>query len=89
MNSQQVSQQTHHMVYIKQNDVVIVHVSPFTISVLSREQAQKFGFDISKMKEYDKISINGIPNDGYELTEHYDEYVEPIIKRGPMNAHNP
>lgn len=82
MGSQQVSQQTHDMVYIKQNNVVIVHIEPFTISILTTDQATRFGFDISKMKVYEKISINGEPKDGYELVEHYDEYVEPEIKRG-------
>lgn len=77
MSTHQINQQAYDMVYIKQNDVVIVHVEPHTISVLSRKQAQKFGFDISKMKEYEKISINGVPRDGYEIVEHYDEYCEP------------
>lgn len=35
------------MFYIKNNDVVIVHREPYTISVLTREQAEKFGFEIS------------------------------------------
>ncbi|KID03943.1 hypothetical protein PU00_08170 [Hafnia alvei] len=77
MHSDQVTQEQYEMIYIKQNDVVIVHISPFTISILTSEQAKKFGFDISKMKEYEKISINYDSSDGYELTQRYDEYVEP------------
>lgn len=42
------------MIYIKNNDVVIVHFSPYTISVLTREQAQNFGFDMQIMKVYEK-----------------------------------
>lgn len=61
------------MIYIKNNDVVIVHFSPYTISVLTREQAQNFGFDMQIMKVYEKISINSIPNDGYELVEYNNE----------------
>ncbi|HHO0149194.1 TPA: hypothetical protein ACRR3T_002626 [Enterobacter asburiae] len=61
------------MIYIKNNDVVIVHVEPYVISVLTREQAENFGFDISKMTEYESISINGIPKGGYELVDNYEE----------------
>lgn len=89
MSVHQINQQTYDMVYIKQNDVVIVHVEPYTISVLSREQAKEFGFDISKMKEYEKISINGIPEGGYEIVEHYSDYIEPEIKRGKVNDLTP
>lgn len=73
MSSNKITQDRYEMVYIKQNNVVIVHVSPYTISVLTREQAQNFGFDIQTMKAYENISINGIPNDGYELVEYNNE----------------
>lgn len=89
MSSNEITQETYDMVYIKQNNVVIVHVEPYTVSVLTREQAEKFGFDISKMKEYESISINGIPEGGYELVEHYDYYQEPEITRGTANFNNP
>ncbi|ATI64818.1 hypothetical protein [Edwardsiella tarda] len=82
MSSNKITQETYDMVYIKQNNVVIVHVEPYTVSVLTREQAEKFGFDINKMKEYESISINGIPEGGYELVEYNDEYQEPEITRG-------
>ncbi|MBA0215394.1 hypothetical protein [Pectobacterium brasiliense] len=72
MASEKINQKTHEMVYIKQNDVVIVHMEPYTVSILTGEQAKKFGFDISKMEMYENISINGIPENGYELVEHYD-----------------
>lgn len=89
MNSNKISQETHRMVYIKQNNVVIVHVEPYTISVLTKEQAEKFGFDIYKMKEYESISINGIPESGYEIVEYYDEYQEPELTKGSTNFNNP
>ncbi|EDQ8071704.1 hypothetical protein K9Q64_003141 [Salmonella enterica] len=41
------------------------------------------------MKEYENISINGIPEDGYELVEYYDDYQEPDITRGEINHDNP
>ncbi|WP_370609588.1 hypothetical protein NMD12_08300 [Citrobacter portucalensis] len=85
MSSNKITQDRYDMVYIKQNNVVIVHVEPYTISILTRDQAEKFGFDISKMKEYENICINGIPEGGYELVEHYDEYQEPEITRGKIN----
>ncbi|WP_285131018.1 hypothetical protein [Leclercia adecarboxylata] len=69
MTSEKITQDTNEMIYIKNNDVVIVHVEPYTISVLTREQAESFGFDISIMTEYESISINGIPKGGYELVE--------------------
>lgn len=74
MSTNKITQETHEMVYIKHNDVVIVHVEPFTISVLSSKQAEKFGFDISKMKKYENLSINGIPKGGYELVEDDDDH---------------
>ncbi|MBS6928433.1 MAG: hypothetical protein KH152_08025 [Finegoldia magna] len=85
MNSMKITQDKYDMVYIKKNNVVIVHIEPYTISILTSEQAEKFGFDISKMKEYESISINGIPEGGYELVERYDEYQEPEITRGKIN----
>lgn len=88
MNSVKITQDRYRMVYIEQNDVVIVHVEPYTVSVLTREQAEKFGFDISKMDTYEKISINGKPEDGYELVEHYNEYCEPAITRNTTNSDN-
>ncbi|EBU7060241.1 hypothetical protein DKU36_11240 [Salmonella enterica subsp. enterica serovar Goverdhan] len=89
MSSNKITQDRYDMVYIKQNNVVIVHVEPYTISILTRDQAEKFGFDISKMKEYENICINGIPEGGYELVEHYDEYQEPEITRGKINDDDP
>lgn len=89
MSSNKITQGRYDMVYIKQNNVVIVHVEPYTISILTRDQAEKFGFDISKMKEYESICINGIPEGGYELVEHYDEYQELEITRGKINHNGP
>lgn len=89
MSSNKITQDRYDMVYIKQNNVVIVHVEPFTISVLTREQAEKFGYDISKMKEYENISVNGIPEDGYELVEYYDDYQEPDMTRGILDDSKP
>lgn len=77
------------MVYIKTNNVVIVHREPYTISILTKEQAEEFGYDISKMKEYENISINGMPEDGYELVEYYDNYQEPDITRGKVDYVDP
>ncbi|EAM2341688.1 hypothetical protein U2T19_001376 [Salmonella enterica] len=88
MNSIKITQDRYRMVYIEQNNVVIVHVEPYTVSVLTREQAEKFGFDISKMNTYEKISINGKPEDGYELVEQYNEYCEPAITRNYTNSDN-
>lgn len=89
MSSNKITQDRYDMVYIKQNNVVIVHVEPYTISILTRDQAEKLGFDISKMKEYESICINGIPEGGYELVEHYDEYQEPVITRGKLDDSKP
>lgn len=89
MSSNIITQDRYDMVYIKQNNVVIVHVEPYTISILTRDQAEKFGFDISKMKEYESICINGIPEGGYELVEYYDEYQEPEITRGKLDDSKP
>ena len=89
MSTNKITQDRYEMVYIKQNNVVIVHREPYTISVLTREQAEEFGYDISKMKEYENISINGIPEDGYELVEYYDDYQEPDITRGEINHNTP
>ncbi|MCC4585507.1 hypothetical protein LMA58_23685, partial [Enterobacter hormaechei subsp. hoffmannii] len=89
MSSNKITQDAYDMVYIKQNNVVIVHLEPYTVSVLTREQAEKFGFDINQMKEYESISINGIPEGGYELVEYYDEYQEPDITRGKVDYDNP
>ncbi|EAQ3246465.1 hypothetical protein E4X66_22495, partial [Salmonella enterica] len=85
MSSNKITQDRYEMVYIKQNNVVIVHREPYTVSILTREQAEDFGYNISKMKEYENISINGIPEDGYELVEYYDDYQEPDITRGEIN----
>ena len=89
MSTNKITRDRYEMVYIKQNNVVIVHREPYTISVITREQAKEFGYDISKMKEYENISINGIPEDGYELVEYYDDYQEPDITRGEINHDNP
>ncbi|EMR0745433.1 TPA: hypothetical protein KMA72_002211 [Escherichia coli] len=89
MSSNKITQDRYEMVYIKKNNVVIVHREPYTISILTKEQAEEFGYDISKMKEYENISINGIPEDGYELVEYYDDYQEPDITRGEINHDNP
>lgn len=89
MSSNKIIQEKYEMVYIKQNNVVIVHVEPYTISVLTKEQTEKFGYDISKMKEYESISINGMPEGGYELVEYYNEYHEPAITRGKNDYANP
>ena len=55
----------------------------------NKRSGRKFGVDISKMKEYESICINGIPEGGYELVEHYDEYQEPEITRGKFNHDGP
>ncbi|EAS1730728.1 hypothetical protein HRN72_001500 [Salmonella enterica] len=89
MSSNKITQDRYEMVYIKQKNVVIVHREPYTVSILTREQAEDFGYNISKMKEYENISINGIPEDGYELVEYYDDYQEPDITRGEINHDNP
>lgn len=89
MSSNKITQDRYEMVYIKKNNVVIVHREPYTISILTKEQAEEFGYDISKMKEYENISINGMPEDGYELVEYYDDYQEPDITRGEINHDNP
>ncbi|EDJ1071300.1 hypothetical protein VY657_004252 [Salmonella enterica] len=73
MSSNKITQDRYEMVYIKQNNVVIVHREPYTVSILTREQAEDFRYNISKMKAYESISINGIPNDGYELVEYNNE----------------
>ncbi|MEI9480566.1 hypothetical protein V5093_02725 [Enterobacter cancerogenus] len=69
MSSNKITQDRYEMIYIKQNNVVIVHREPYTVSILTKEQAEDFGYNISKMKEYESISINGIPEGGYELVE--------------------
>ncbi|HCR0876683.1 TPA: hypothetical protein OMT51_000563, partial [Enterobacter hormaechei] len=84
-----ITQDRYDMVYIKKNNVVIVHREPYTISILTKEQAEKFGYDICKMKEYENISINGMPEDGYELVESYDDYLEPDITRGKVDYVDP
>ncbi len=89
MSTGKITQETYDMVYIKSNNVVIVHVEPYTISILTKEQAEKFGYNISKMKEFESISINGMPEGGYELVEYYDEYQEPDITRGKINYDDP
>lgn len=89
MSTNEITQDRYDMVYIKKNNVVIVHREPYTISILTKEQAEKFGYDIYKMKEYENISINGMPEDGYELVEPYDDYVEPDIKRGKVDYVDP
>lgn len=89
MSSNKITQDRYEMVYIKKNNVVIVHREPYTISILTKEQAEEFGYDISKMKEYENISINGMPEDGYELVEYYDNYQEPDITRGKVDYVDP
>lgn len=89
MSSNKITQDRYEMVYIKKNNVVIVHREPYTISILTKEQAEEFGYDISKMKEYENISINGMPEDGYELVEYYDNYQEPDITRGKVDDVDP
>ncbi|HDR2832026.1 TPA: hypothetical protein QCK25_000119 [Enterobacter mori] len=89
MSTNKITQDRYDMVYIKKNNVVIVHREPYTISILTKEQAEKFGYDISKMKEYENISINGMPEDGYELVEYYDDYQEPDITRGKVDYADP
>ncbi|EGM9062245.1 hypothetical protein IRY51_001107 [Salmonella enterica] len=83
MSSNEINQKDYEMIYIKNNDVVIVHVEPYTISLLTREQAQNLGFDIYKMKAYDNISINGIPKGGYEVVEYYIEHKKTTLKMDP------
>jgi hypothetical protein len=56
MSSNKITQDRYEMVYIKQNNVVIVHREPYTVSILTREQAEDFGYNISKMKNM-KISV--------------------------------
>ncbi|ELY3760583.1 hypothetical protein [Dryocola clanedunensis] len=73
MSSNKITQDRYEMIYIKQNNVVIVHREPYTVSILTKEQAEDFGYNISKMKEYESISINGIPEGGYELVENCEE----------------
>lgn len=89
MSTNKITQDRYDMVYIKKNNVVIVHREPYTISILTREQAEKFGYDISKMKEYENISINGMPENGYELVEYYDDYQEPDITIGKVDYEDP
>lgn len=86
MTSNKINQLDNQMVYIKDNDVVVVHIEPYVTSILSREQAYKFGLDISKMEVFDKISINGKPENGYELVEYEDFYREPDITQGLTGA---
>ena len=89
MSSNKITQDRYEMVYIKKNNVVIVHREPYTISILTKEQAEEFGYDISKMKEYENIRINGMPEDGYDLVEYYDNYQEPDITRGKVDYVDP
>lgn len=40
------------MIYINNYDVVTAYVEKYKISVPTREQVEKFGYDVSRMKEY-------------------------------------
>ncbi|AMO82899.1 hypothetical protein [Obesumbacterium proteus] len=82
MTAKKITQTEYEMIYIKSNDVVIVHIEPYTISILTKEQAQSYGYDISKMVEHESISINGIPKGGYEIVEYYYENSESVMYLG-------
>ncbi|MFB5031857.1 hypothetical protein [Enterobacter cloacae] len=57
-------------VFIKENNMVVVPMEPHTYSFFTVEQAVSFGYEIEKMKHFDKLSLNG-SSDGYELIEEY------------------
>ncbi|CAH3340863.1 TPA: hypothetical protein N2299_001807 [Enterobacter hormaechei] len=56
------------MVFIKENNMIVLPVEPHCYAFFTVEQAERLGFDISKMKHYEKLSLNG-SSDGYELIE--------------------
>ncbi|MFH5046608.1 hypothetical protein ABWM37_27055 [Klebsiella michiganensis] len=82
MTSKKITQERYEMIYIKNNDVVIVHIEPYTISILTKEQAESYGYDISKMIEHESISINGIPKGGYEIVEYSYDKGESVMDLG-------
>lgn len=55
-------------VFIKENNIVVVPIEPHAYAFFTVEQAEKFGYEINKMKVYEKLSLNGSSN-GYELIE--------------------
>lgn len=63
-------------VFITENSSVIVPLEPHVYAVFSKEQAENLGYEINRMKHYERISLNSSDPKGYEL-------IEPDPERDP------